>query len=39
MGRAIIMPNLKPPVTTAQMAADYRERILSAVPAGSASSR
>ncbi|MEG2049295.1 MAG: dihydroorotase, partial [Comamonas sp.] len=36
MGRAIIMPNLKPPVTTAQMAADYRERILSAVPAGSA---
>ena len=36
MGRAIIMPNLKPPVTTAQMAVDYRERILSAVPAGSA---
>ena len=36
MGRAIIMPNLKPPVTTAQMAQDYRERILSAVPAGSA---
>ena len=35
MGRAIIMPNLKPPVTTAQMAADYRARILSAVPAGS----
>ncbi|BBL26160.1 MULTISPECIES: dihydroorotase [Comamonas] len=36
MGRAIIMPNLKPPVTTAQMAADYRERILSVLPAGSA---
>ena len=36
MGRAIIMPNLKPPVTTAQMAQEYRERILSAVPAGSA---
>ena len=35
MGRAIIMPNLKPPVTTAEMAAAYRERILSAVPAGS----
>ena len=35
MGRAIIMPNLKPPVTTAQMAADYRERILSVLPAGS----
>lgn len=36
MGRAIIMPNLKPPVTTAQMALEYRERILSVVPAGSA---
>lgn len=35
MGRAIIMPNLKPPVTTAQMALEYRERILSVVPAGS----
>ena len=29
-GRAIIMPNLKPPVTTAAMAAAYRERILEA---------
>lgn len=29
-GRAIIMPNLKPPVTTASMAADYRQRILQA---------
>lgn len=33
-GRAIIMPNLKPPVTTAAMAIAYRERILAAVPAG-----
>jgi dihydroorotase len=28
--RAIVMPNLVPPVTTAKMAADYRERILAA---------
>jgi dihydroorotase len=34
MGRALIMPNLKPPVTTAAQAADYRQRILDAVPAG-----
>ncbi|MDR2326102.1 MAG: dihydroorotase [Acidovorax sp.] len=34
MGRAIIMPNLKPPVTTAQQALDYRARILAAVPQG-----
>jgi dihydroorotase len=33
-GRAIIMPNLKPPVTTAAQAVDYRKRILSAVPQG-----
>ena len=33
-GRAIIMPNLKPPVTTAAQALAYRERILAAVPAG-----
>jgi dihydroorotase len=32
--RALIMPNLKPPVTTAALAAAYRERILAAVPAG-----
>ncbi|MBI3731524.1 MAG: dihydroorotase [Burkholderiales bacterium] len=32
--RAIIMPNLKPPVTTTEQAADYRERILAALPAG-----
>ncbi|MGB3067138.1 MAG: dihydroorotase [Ottowia sp.] len=32
--RAIIMPNLKPPVTTAVQALAYKERILKAVPAG-----
>ena len=32
-GRAIIMPNLKPPVTTAAQALDYKKRILAAVPA------
>ena len=32
--RAVIMPNLKPPVTTAAQAAAYRERIVSAVPRG-----
>lgn len=32
--RALIMPNLRPPVTTAQQAIAYRERILAAVPAG-----
>jgi dihydroorotase len=32
--RAIIMPNLKPPVTTVALASAYRERILAAVPAG-----
>ncbi len=32
--RAIIMPNLKPPVTTTAAAQAYRERILAAVPAG-----
>lgn len=31
-GRAIVMPNLAPPVTTTAAAAAYRERILSAVP-------
>ncbi len=31
-GRAIVMPNLKPPVTTTAMAAAYRERILAALP-------
>ena len=32
---AIIMPNLKPPVTTAEMAAAYKKRILAALPVGS----
>jgi dihydroorotase len=34
-GRAIVMPNLKPPVTTVAAAAAYRDRILAALPAGS----
>ena len=34
-GRAIVMPNLRPPVTTVAQAAEYRGRILDAVPAGS----
>ena len=33
-GRAIIMPNLKPPVTTAAQALAYKQRIQAAVPAG-----
>jgi dihydroorotase len=33
--RAIVMPNLVPPVTTTDMALDYRKRILAAAPAGS----
>jgi dihydroorotase len=33
-GRAIIMPNLRPPVTTAGQAMAYRERIRAAVPPG-----
>jgi len=32
--RAIVMPNLSPPVTTAEMAAAYRERIRAALPEG-----
>ena len=35
-GRAIIMPNLKPPVNSTALALAYRERILAALPAGSA---
>lgn len=35
MGRAIIMPNLTPPVTTTAQALAYRERILAALPEGS----
>src|SRR5580658_97866 len=34
-GRAIVMPNLKPPVLTTASAAAYRSRILAALPAGS----
>ncbi|AZG12547.1 dihydroorotase [Cupriavidus pauculus] len=34
--RAIIMPNLKPPVTTVALASAYRDRILAALPAGMA---
>ncbi|MBI2308768.1 MAG: dihydroorotase [Rhodocyclales bacterium] len=34
--RAIVMPNLKPPVTTVAQAAAYRQRILAALPAGMA---
>ena len=33
-GRAIVMPNLTPPVTTTALAAAYRDRILAAVPEG-----
>lgn len=33
-GRAIVMPNLKPPVTTVAQALSYRQRILSCVPQG-----
>lgn len=32
--RAIVMPNLAPPVTTSAMAAAYRQRILASVPRG-----
>ncbi|EMR13418.1 dihydroorotase [Methylophaga lonarensis MPL] len=34
-GRAIIMPNLRPPVTTTEMAQAYYQRILGAKPQGS----
>ncbi|MCK9994982.1 MAG: dihydroorotase [Candidatus Krumholzibacteria bacterium] len=34
-GRAIIMPNLQPPVTTTEQALAYRDRILAAIPAES----
>jgi dihydroorotase len=33
-GRALVMPNLKPPMTTTAALAAYRSRILAAVPAG-----
>ena len=32
--RAIVMPNLVPPVTTTKMALEYRSRILERVPVG-----
>jgi len=35
-GRAIVMPNLRPPVTTVAQALAYRERIVGALPDGSA---
>ncbi|MDO5646411.1 dihydroorotase [Paracoccus sp. (in: a-proteobacteria)] len=35
-GRAIIMPNLVPPVVTGAQAAAYRDRILAALPEGAA---
>lgn len=35
MGRAVIMPNLKPPVISVADALAYRERILASLPAGS----
>ena len=35
-GRAIVMPNLKPPVVTVEQARAYRDRILAALPAGAA---
>jgi dihydroorotase len=34
-GRAIVMPNLRPPVTTVEHALRYRAEILAALPAGS----
>jgi dihydroorotase len=34
-GRAIVMPNLRPPVTTTEQADAYRARILAALPPGS----
>ena len=35
-GRAVVMPNLRPPVRTVQDAENYRRRVLSALPEGSA---
>ena len=33
-GRAVVMPNLVPPVTNVALAAEYRDRIMAALPAG-----
>ena len=38
-GRAIVMPNLKPAITSTELAAAYRERILAALARTSASAR
>ena len=35
-GRAIVMPNLKPPVVTTELALAYRERVRAALPSGTA---
>lgn len=34
-GRAIVMPNLKPPIATVELARGYRDRILAALPQNS----
>lgn len=34
-GRAIVMPNLRPPVTTAALAIEYHQRVMQALPDGS----
>lgn len=34
-GRAVLMPNLKPPITTVAAAAAYRDRVRAALPEGS----
>jgi dihydroorotase len=34
-GRAIVMPNLTPPISTTALAGAYRQRILAALPSGS----
>ncbi len=36
MGRAIVMPNTTPPITTAKLAEQYYQRITSNIPSGSA---
>ena len=33
--RGVVMPNLKPPVTSVALAEAYRQRIVAALPAGS----
>jgi dihydroorotase len=37
-GRCLMMPNLQPPVTTTDMALEYKERILQSLPSSSSSS-